>query len=155
MRSAEPPRLLYAEEIPIGAQIDLGNYQMTAAEITSFGAKWDPLPLHLSEDNIEETAFGRLVASGVHTLAVFQRLAVTGAYAGWDIFAGRRLDDVRFLGPVFPGDDLRAALIVQSVEMNHPGRGLVTCFGWIDSGNGRVLELVTESYVNRRPRTDP
>jgi len=143
--------MLYAEEIEIGTHFDFGVYEMTAAEITDFGAKWDPLPLHLSEDDADGTAFGRLVASGVHTMAVFQRLSVLAAFSSWNIFAGRRLDDVRLLSPVFPGDSLTGGLDVQSVVMNHPGRALVTCTGWLETDRGRVLELVTESYVNRRP----
>ena len=96
----------YAEEIEVGEHFDFGSYEMTADEITSFGAKWDPLPLHLSETDADGTAFGRLVASGVHTMAVFQRLCVLSAFSDWDIFAGRRLEDVRLLSPVFPGDVL-------------------------------------------------
>jgi acyl dehydratase len=142
--------MLSAEEIEIGTHFDFGDYEMTAPEITAFGAQWDPLPLHLSEGDADGTAFGRLVASGVHTMAVFQRLAVLAAFSEWDIFAGRRLDDVRLLHPVFPGDVLTGGLDVRSVLMNHPGRGLVTCFGWLETSNGHVLELITESYVNRR-----
>jgi acyl dehydratase len=143
--------MVYAEEIEIGAHFDFGDYEMTAEEITAFGAKWDPLPLHLSEDHADGTAFGRLVASGVHTMAVFQRLAVLAAFSHWDIFAGRRLDDVRLLSPVFPGDILTGGLDVRTVEFNHPGRALVTCFGWLETERGHMLELITESYVNRRP----
>jgi acyl dehydratase len=147
--------MLYAEEIEVGTHFDFGNYEMTAHEITTFGAKWDPLPLHLSEDDADGTAFGRLVASGVHTLAVFQRLSVLAAFAGWDIFAGRRLDDVRLLSPVFPGDILTGGLDVRSIVLNHPGRGLVTCYGWLETERGHVLELITESYVNRRRQIAP
>jgi acyl dehydratase len=143
--------MMYAEEIEIGSRFDFESYAMTAEEITTFGAKWDPLPLHLSEEIADGTAFGRLVASGVHTLAVFQRLAVLAAFAQWDIFAGRRLDDVKLLAPVFPGDSLTGGLEVQGIEFNHPRRALVTCFGWLDTSRGRTLELVAESYVNRRP----
>lgn len=145
--------LLYAEQIEVGRHYDFGSYEMTAEEITTFGEKWDPLPLHLSEANADGTAFGRLVASGVHTMAVFQRLCVLAAFSSWDIFAGRRLEDVKLLMPVFPGDVLTGGLDVQSVVMNYPTRALVTCTGWLETERGHVLELVTESYVNRRPQT--
>jgi acyl dehydratase len=143
--------LLFAEEITVGAHFDFGTYVMTADEIAEFGAKWDPLPLHLSEGDAEGTAFGRLVASGVHTMAVFQRLSVISAFSTWDIFAGRRLDDVKLLSPVFPEDALTGGLDVRAIDFNYPSRALVTCFGWLSTERGRVLELVTESYVNRRP----
>lgn len=146
-----PVRLLYAEELAIGKHLDFESYEMTADEIVAFGAKWDPLPLHLSEEHAGGTAFGRLVASGLHTMAVFQLFAVRSAYAHWDMFAGRRLDDVRWLSPVFPGDTLTGGLDVQTVVMTHPGRALVTCAGWLETERGRVLEVVAESYINRRP----
>ena len=149
--AADAAPLLYAEDIVVGEQFELGEYLITADEITEFGAHWDPLPLHLSESHADGTAFGRLVASGLHTMAVFQRLTVLAVFGRWSIFAGRRLDDVRLLAPVFPGVTLTGGLLVRSVEHNHPGRSLVTCVGWISDGEKNVLELVTESYVNRRP----
>jgi acyl dehydratase len=150
MNSAARSELLSAEDIPIGQLVDLGHFSLTANDIIEFGARWDPLPLHLSEASAQHTAFGRLVASGVQTLAVFQRLAVLSLYSTWDIFAGRRIDDVRFLGPVFPGDALHGVISVVSIDSNHQDRSLVTCKGWLETATGRVLQLNTESYVNRR-----
>jgi len=144
-------RPLYAEELVVGSTYRFGEYAMTADEIATFGAKWDPLPLHLSEGDADGSAFGRLVASGVHTIAVFQRLCVLAVFSDWDIFAGRRLEDVRMLAPVFPGDVLTGGLELQSVVLNHPGRALVTCFAWLENDRGRVMQLTSESYVNRRP----
>ena len=143
-------RLLWAEEIRTGDEYDLGSFAISAEQITDFAAMWDPLPLHLSEAEAGETSFHRLIASGVQTLGVFQRLAVLSVFSRWNIFAGRRLDDVRFLAPVFPGDRLSGGMRVESIEFNHPGRALVTCAGWLERDGPRVLELITESYVNRR-----
>ncbi|MCU1477551.1 MAG: hypothetical protein JWQ64_2244 [Subtercola sp.] len=152
-RAAGVTEPIFAEDIVVGHEFDLGSYPMTTKGITSFAAQWDPLPLHLSEAAAAETTFGRLVASGVQTLAVFQRLCVLSVFVKWSIFAGRRFDDVRMLGPVYPGTTLYAGMIVRSVQHNHPSRSLVTCSGWISDGNQNVLELVFECYVNRRSLT--
>jgi len=156
MTSATPPRTLspdrtFAEQIVPGQELALGEYAITAGEIKAFGRAWDPLPLHVDESLAEGTAFGTLIASGIHTLSVYQRLSSLAVYSTWNVFAGRRLDDVRFLAPVFPGDILSGSMVVDSVLLNHPGRALVSAHGWLDSPIGRVLELTTETYVNRAP----
>jgi len=37
-----------------------------------------------------------VIASGIHTFGIFQRLAVTNVYPGWVIIAGSRMGDLVF-----------------------------------------------------------
>ena len=93
-----------------------------------------------------------VIASGVHTLAVFQCLAVAGVLAHWHIVAGRKLREVQFLAPVHADTHLHGALTVTAVSKGHHRWGLVTIGGTLKAGDTRsVLSLEMDAYVRRRP----
>jgi acyl dehydratase len=59
-----------------------------------------------------------VIASGVQTLAIFQRLSVLAAETDWAVIAGTRLLDVRFLRPVRPNSTLSGGVRVDSIEID-------------------------------------
>ncbi|MBA4025503.1 MAG: hypothetical protein C0482_24370 [Gordonia sp.] len=69
--------LSFADDLVVGSEYELGDYLVTAKEITGFAAQWDPLHIHADEALAIAGRFGSIISSGVHTFAVFQRLAVT------------------------------------------------------------------------------
>lgn len=143
--------LLYAEDLPVGVVLDLGAHELTTAELLAFAEQWDPQGFHVDLETAREGPFGEVIASGVHTLAVFQRLSVLVALGRWAVIAGRRIREVRFLAPALPGT-LRASLVVESVTWNRPDRSLVVTSGRVVSGDGTVVMTATfESYVRNRP----
>jgi acyl dehydratase len=150
MTTPSAPRLV-AEEIETRTELDLGEYFLSSDDVIEFATKWDPQAMHTDPVAAVDTSFGGLIASGIHTLSVFQRLVVLGLYSQWDLFAGRRLTEVRFLRPVFADSILRGTAIIDSVEFNHPDRALVTVRGWVSVADVRVLDLTCETYVNRTP----
>ena len=50
------------------------DYELTAAEIIEFCAKWDPLPFHVDEEAAAATPVGKLFTSAVHSMAIAIRL---------------------------------------------------------------------------------
>jgi acyl dehydratase len=143
----EPSRPLLAEQLAIGQPIELGSYTVSREEILEFARQWDPQPFHVDEEVAHDSWFGELIASGLHTLAVFQRLAVLGAYRHWDVVAGRRLHDVQLTGPVTAGTTLHAVVTVESVQYTRPGRALVTQRGVVRNGDAQVLVVLVDAYV--------
>lgn len=98
--------------------------------------------------------FGELIASGVHTLAVYQRLAVESHFARWRIIAGRRIHDLRFLVPVRAGDRLTGRPVVDSVDKDTRGRASLQIRGELTNQHGEaVLTLTMESLILMRPDT--
>src|SRR5215211_2002317 len=91
-----------AEQLPVGETIDLGEHRVTREAIVAFATDWDPQPFHVDLEFARSTTFGDVIGSGLHTLAIFQRLAVLGAYRDWAIVAGRTVRDVQFLSPLRP-----------------------------------------------------
>lgn len=145
--SVEPSILLLAEQLPIGQPIDLGSYTVNREEILDFARRWDPQPFHVDEEAARDSWFGELIASGLHTLGVFQRLAVLGAYRHWDVVAGRRLHDVQLTSPVKAGTTLTGTVTVESVQYTRPGRALVSQRGVLRNADAQVLVVLVDAYV--------
>lgn len=148
----ETTDLRFTEDLVVGTEYDLGNYLVTATEIMAFARRWDPLGIHTDPSLASASHFGAVIASGVYTLAVFQRLAVAGVLAHWHVVAGRTLREVQFLAPVHADTHLHGSLTVTAVSKGHHRWGLVTTSGTLKGRDtGPVLSLEMDAYVRRRP----
>lgn len=146
-----PAARLPAEELPVGREIACGTHLVTQEEIVDYATRWDPQYFHVDPDAAAHSDYGGLIASGVHTTAVFQRLTVEGLYSRYDVVAGRVIRECRFLRPVRPGDELSASVVVASVEPAGPGRCEAVIDGTLRNQRGAaVLELVVHTLVRSR-----
>jgi acyl dehydratase len=148
---SQPP-VRYAEDLVVGETHQLGTYQITRAELLAFARQWDPQSFHIDEAVAAQNRFGDVIASGLHTLAVFQRLSVLAGEATWAVIAGIRLGDVRFPRPVRPDTVLTGGVRVARIDFEPArGRARVARAGWLEDDGGRVLEIESEAYVRCRP----
>ena len=146
---------LPAEEMPVGVEIDCGSYEITKQEIIEFGTLWDPQYFHIDPDAAAHSTFGGVIASGVHTTAIFQRLATLAVYNRYDVIAGREIRALRFLRPVRAGDVLTGTVVLRSVEPARRGRCLVTIVGTLRNQKGvPVLDLEVDSLLRSRTPSD-
>lgn len=140
--------LLPAEDLPIGHEFHCGTYEVTEAEIIEFATAWDPQYFHVDAARATGSDFGGLIASGLHTLSIYQRLAVTAVYQRYDIIAGRALQPVEFLRPVRAGDVLTCSVTVQSVQPDRPGRCTAVIEGVLRNQHGKpVLRVEVDCLV--------
>lgn len=144
--------VVYGEDIEVGRRYRLGSYTITERELVDFAGLWDPQGFHVDKDVADAGAYEGLIASGLHTLAVYQRLAVLDVFSGWSVIAGRRLREVRFLRPVRPGDTLTGTVLIQDVAFDDRDRALVTTAAELTDAHARpVLSVDVEAYVRARP----
>ncbi|MFC5676006.1 MaoC/PaaZ C-terminal domain-containing protein [Aeromicrobium endophyticum] len=141
---------VYAEDVPVRTEIELGEHRVTRGEIIAFARQWDPQPFHVDEEFARGTVFGDLIGSGLHTMAIFQRLAVTRLYRHWAIIAGRAINDVRMTRPLRPDTTVRATVWVDSVEPDSPSRSLMRKTGTVWHGDHVMMTIGVESYIARR-----
>ncbi|GAA1846598.1 MaoC/PaaZ C-terminal domain-containing protein [Actinomadura bangladeshensis] len=141
---------LRAEDLPLGRVIELGDHHVTREEIISFATQWDPQSFHVDEVFARETVFGDVIGSGLHTMAVFQRLAVAGAYRHWAVVAGRAIREVSLTSPLRPDTTVHATLTVDSVVPHSEQRALVSKTGRVMDGDGLLMTIHVDSYVLRR-----
>lgn len=142
---------LFAEDLIPGTTIELGSYLVTREEIIAFATQWDPQGFHVDEDVAAAGAFGGLIASGIHSMAIFQRLAVDGAFAHWALIAGRSISNVQMTAPVRPGMSLTGTIRIDAVELKGAGRALVHKSCVLLHGDEQVLCFRGSSYVRTRP----
>jgi acyl dehydratase len=117
----------YLEEIEVGASITTAAEELTPEAVHDFAATFDPQPMHLDAERATESIFGRLVASGWHTLSLTMRLMVRSRPFGETPIIGVAVDEIRFRAPVDPGTTIRARAVVTGVRhRSSAGGGFVT-----------------------------
>lgn len=141
----------YGEDLSVGAVYQLGAHTVSEAEMIEFAAQWAPQDFHTDKDAADAGQFGGLIASGIHTISIYQRLAVLAVFDLWSVIAGRNLSDVRFLRPVRPGDMLTGTVVIEDIVFDDHARALVTTSAELVDGRGnRVLSLTANTYVHAR-----
>lgn len=147
----------YFEDLEVGATYEVGGYALTKAEIVAFAEQFDPQPFHLDEAAAEESVFGELVASGLHTLCLSVRMFVTEFVLPEDGLAnlgGLGLDDLRWHRPVTPGDTLALRIEVadKTPSESRDDRGYIEFDRRVHNHDDEeVLSFVSHNIVRRRP----
>jgi acyl dehydratase len=113
--------VLYAEDLSVGREFEVGSVTLSEQDILDFARQWDPLRIHTDLAYAKEGPFGQVIASGLHTLCAFQRMMVDAF--GYDIAhkAGHQLQ-LKFLRPVLPGTTLSARCRIEEIRLR-PERG--------------------------------
>lgn len=103
----------YYEDMIVGTVTRSSRtYKVTREEVIEFASKYDPQPFHLYDEAAAKTHFGRLSASGWHTGAMAMRMMVE-TWKDMEPTAGLGspgIDELRWVKPVFPGDELRVEM---------------------------------------------
>ncbi|RYE44077.1 MAG: dehydratase [Hyphomicrobiales bacterium] len=121
-RSVTSPELVYADDVAPGHEFDLGTWHYTESEIIEFASSWDPLAIHVDPSAAARSAFGGVIASGIHSMAVMQRLSVDGLYHRTSIIAGRSIISCDLHAPARPGMTVRGIVRILDVQRRQ-GRG--------------------------------
>lgn len=145
--------LVYAEDMHVGQQVELGSYEVTDADLVEFASAWDPQWFHVDSEAAEQGQFGGLIASGIHTLAILTRLTFEAVGYRWAMIAGRGFKELRFPRPVRPGDVLTGEVVLSDIAFDDRERALVTTQSTLVEQHGRpVLTVQLEAYVHARPQ---
>lgn len=143
--------MILAEDLAVGQIYHIGAYPITESGIIGFASEWDPHPIHCDPIAARASSCNGLIASGIHTLAVFQRLAATSIYSSWEVIAGRRIKDIEFPRPVRGGMVLHGQATVLDNQPCAQERSLVTIAGRLEAEGRTMLTLRVEMYVRRGP----
>ncbi|EGD54427.1 MaoC/PaaZ C-terminal domain-containing protein [Gordonia neofelifaecis] len=149
--SAEGRTVVYGRDIRVGQVYHLGEYALTEDDLVEFARRWDPQGFHIDPDVAATSPYGGLIASGVHSFAIMQRLSVLDVYDHWAVIAGKEISDVAFLRPVRAGDVLTGSLTVTAVTFDDRNRALVEVDTELIVAGKPVLRTHTASYVHAAP----
>ena len=118
----------YYEDIVIGEARQSSTRVITREEMLEFARKYDPQYFHADPDKAHESHFGELIASGLHTAALWRMLdhQISGDIR-W--ICGIAWKDVRWPKAVRAGDTLQASyrMLDKRLSTSDPRRGIVEC----------------------------
>jgi acyl dehydratase len=97
--------MLYAEDLHEGQEFPLASYTLAENEILNFAREFDPAPIHTDPIAAADGPFGGIIASSLHTMAIYQRLIVGAMWSGVAGIVGRSFQ-IRMKQPVRPGTTL-------------------------------------------------
>lgn len=142
--------MLYAQDIEIGRRFPFGSYRMEESEILEFANRFDPLFIHTDPVAAGSGPFGGLIASGFHTMAVYQRLIAVAMWQQVAGIAGKRFE-IDLMRPVRPGMMLTgAAEILDIVHRPERKDAIFTIRSEITDGAKPVMIVRTEALVHAR-----
>jgi acyl dehydratase len=143
--------LLHGEDFHPGMEFKFGSVTLSEADMIAFAKLWDPQYFHVDAKAAADSPWGGIIASGIQTVGVYQRLAVEAMWNKTAVKAGRGLT-VKLRRPVRPGATLTGQVVVAEVTQR-PERGeaiVVVAAELVDDAGDVVLELTLDGVVLRR-----
>jgi acyl dehydratase len=150
--SARPE--IWLDDLAAGQTYALGDRTVDRDEIVDFARAWDPQPFHLDDAAGAASIYGRLIASGWHTVSIFMRLFADGLLNRSAALGSPGVDELRWLKPVYPGDRLAARVEILEVKpfRSRPDRGAARLRCVVTNQHGdEVLTMIAMVMFRRRP----
>jgi acyl dehydratase len=150
---------VYFEDIDVGSVHDTGMYTLTKEEIISFAEQFDPQPFHVDEEAAQDSIFGGIIASGLHTLCLSVRLYTDDYFQKGEemaIMGGLGMDDLRFHEPVYPGDTIRVEIEIPNKvpSQDLDDRGYVDFRVRTYTDDREVMSVVAYGIVERNNESE-
>ena len=145
----------YFEDYPVGAVFTGGPVSVSEQDILEFARRYDPQPMHVDKAAAQAGQFGGLIASGWHTGSLMMQL-LTKHFVPAGNLASPGLDELRWVRPVRPGDQLSLRVTVGSARRSRskPDQGVVISFVEVLNQTGEVvMTLKPISLMYCRPAT--
>jgi acyl dehydratase len=143
----------YYEDLVEGVVEESGTRTVTREELIAFASRYDPQYFHADETAAKASFFGDVIASGIHTMAIWRQLDHEIARdIKW--ICGVAWDDVRFPKAVRPGDTLRAKAQCLSKRLSgsDPRRGVaVYQYTLLNQDDEVVFTCRSTNLVERKP----
>jgi acyl dehydratase len=141
------------EDFPIGHFGSFGPRHVSREEIIAFAAEFDPQPMHLDEEAARRSMLNGLSGSGWHLCSIMMRMMVDGFIGRAASLGSPGVNELRWLAPLRPGDDLTLDVEVAEarVSRSRSGTGIVTFRGVVRNAAGEALcEMVSPIIFSRR-----
>ncbi|WP_147803891.1 MaoC/PaaZ C-terminal domain-containing protein [Alkalicoccus halolimnae] len=113
-------------EYSIGQLFETESLKLTKEDIMRFAGEFDPLYMHVNEEKAAEGRFNGIIASGIHTMSVSYKLWIALDIFAEDVIAGLGMNNIAFIKPVYPGDELRTVVEVIDKKEKNKEAGAIT-----------------------------
>lgn len=113
-------------QFTVGQEFVTKSFKLTQRDIMEFAKEYDPQYMHLDEEQAKQGRFNGIIASGMHTLAISFKLWVEEGKYGEDVIAGTRMNNIKFIKPVYPDDELHTVVKVIDKKEGKNKTGMLT-----------------------------
>jgi acyl dehydratase len=151
-------RKRWLEDFEVGDKATFGLTRVSAEDIKAFARQFDPQPFHLDEEAGKATPFGGLVASGWHTAALCMRMMVDQMGQKSGSIGSPGVDELRWLKPVRPGDELsvRSEVLEVAPSRSKPDRGVLRVrYEVVNQSGESVMSMVALAMFLKDPTGGP
>jgi acyl dehydratase len=140
------------EDFPPGHFGSFGPRHVTREEILAFATEFDPQPMHLDEEAAKRSMLRGLSGSGWHLGSLMMRMLFDGFIHRTASLGSPGVDELRWLSPLRPGDDLTLDVDVTQarVSRSRPETGIVTFKMSVRNGSGQTLVEATSPIIVKR-----
>lgn len=144
MISAAPDDRWFEDYEP-GSVHEFGSIRVDEEEVLAFGRRFDPQVFHTDPEAAKGTEYGGLIASGWHTAALMMRMYSEHYLSKVSTLVSPGVDDLRWLLPVRPGDELSLRVTVAEARLSRskPDRGIVRSNVEVLNQRGEVVMAVS------------
>ncbi|MBV8852871.1 MAG: MaoC family dehydratase [Sinobacteraceae bacterium] len=138
------------QHMQVGQRLRSGPRRVSEEEIIEFASRYDPQPFHIDAARARDSRWKGLIASGWMTCAVAMEMAVKLILAESDSLGSPGVDQLRWVNPVRPGDEL--TLLVEFLEKRLARNGVtgVVRARWVLTNQEQltVLEMTVISLFD-------
>lgn len=119
---------MYLEDYKVGDVFDVPAVSVSKEDIIRFAKEFDPKPFHIDEEAAKKGKFGKLFASGFHTLSLcWGEWVKLNAHDTEGVVAGLGLENVKWKSPVFADDILKSTVTVTDISLSEKkNKGAIT-----------------------------
>jgi acyl dehydratase len=122
-----------------------GPHHVSREDIISFASEFDPQPMHLDDEAASRSLLKGLSGSGWHMCALLMRISWDGFIHNIASAGAPGVDEVRWVSPLRPGDDLTVSIDVLETResKSRPDIGFVHIKNDMRNAAGQTLMLAT------------
>ncbi len=143
----------FLEDYVVGSTYEYGTIAIEADAIVEFATAFDPQPFHVDPAAAALGAYGGLIASGWHTASLMMRVLVDHVISSVASLGSSGCDELRWLLPVRPGDELSVRFEVLDCRPSRskPDRGIVRARVEVRNQHGQVaMSVLTTIFLLTR-----
>jgi acyl dehydratase len=138
------------QELTPGRIVEAGPREVTEREIIGFATRYDPQPFHIDPVRAAGSRWNGLIASGWLTCSIAMELAVHAILADSESAGSPGVEQIEWMHPVRPGDQLRLVVTVLESRISSSGRMGIVRWRWAvhNQLNTLVLRMVATSFFD-------
>ena len=139
------------EQIKAGMVINGGRRVVAEDEIVEFAQRYDPQWFHIDPVRAGNSRWKGLICSGWMTCAIAMELAVRNILADSESIGSPGVEQLRWLNPVRPGDELELRVEVIETRDSRSGALGIVKWRWVltTQAGVRVLDMIATSLFDK------